>query len=235
MKYAVVFLIFGLTCTFYAFTAEPLYFRFLAASSAIAFSGVGLAYAFIGPRAFLKKPDGRLSFLSYVFYWPYFVMNGLSLATFRRSGGENAFDLIAPNVYLGCRLSPHDGNDITRLGIVAVLDLTCEFSEIPKLRGLSYLCIPLLDTTAPSVEQLKTGAAWIRVQSERGPVYVHCALGHGRSATFVAAYLLGCSKAQSVTEAVGAIRVLRPKIGLHPAQMRVLEEVVAKQNIGTDN
>jgi len=51
----------------------------------------------------------------------------------------------------------------------------------------------------------------------------------------VAAYLLLCGKGASATAAVEAIRVLRPKIGLHPAQMKVLEEFTAKQSIATDN
>jgi hypothetical protein len=223
MKYAVVFLIFGLTCAFYAFAVEPLFFKFLTAAFAISFISVGLAYAFIGPHAFLKKPDGRLSVLSYVLYWPYLVINWLLLAAFRHGKRENAFDLIAPNVYLGCRLSPRDEADITKLGIASVLDLTCEFSEIQKLRSLPYLCIPLLDTTAPSVEQLEAGAKWIQEQSERGPVYVHCALGHGRSATFVAAYLLRSNQTQAVHEAIELIKRFRPRIGLHPPQIAILK------------
>ena len=225
MKYAVVFILFGLTCAFYAATSQVLAVRLIAASFAIAFSGVGLAYAFVGHRAFLKKPSGQLSLLSYVLYWPYHFLNWFSLLGFRRGGKENAFDKIDENVYLGCRLGNSDKQDIEKLGIKSVLDLTCEFSEIPVLRQLSYRCIPVLDTRAPSFESLKAGAEWIKAESAKGPVYVHCALGHGRSATFVAAYLLLSGKARTAQEAIDKIEILRPRIGLHPEQVALLEEM----------
>lgn len=225
MKYAVVFILFGLTSAFYAATSPLLAVRFIAASCAVAFSFVGLAYAFIGHRAFLKRPNGQLSPLSYLLYWPYHLLNGLSLLGFRRSGKESAFDKMDENVYLGCRLGSGDRQTIAGLGIASVLDVTCEFSEIPALRRLSYRCIPVLDTRAPSLEQLKAGAEWIRQESARGPVYVHCALGHGRSATFVAAYLLLTGKARTPREAMDKIKALRPGVGLHPDQVALLEQM----------
>lgn len=225
MKYAIVFILFGLTCAFYAATSPALAVKLIAAYFAVAFSGVGLAYAFIGHAAFLKKPNGQLSLLSYVLYFPYHLLNWLGLLGFRRGGKENAFDKIDENVYLGCRLNRGDRQDIERLGIKSVLDLTCEFSEIPALRQLSYRCIPVLDTRAPSPEQLKSGAEWIQEESARGPVYVHCAMGHGRSALFVAAYLLLSGKARTAQEAIDTIKALRPRVGLHPEQVTLLEEM----------
>ncbi len=109
-----------------------------------------------------------------------------------------------------------------------MLDLTCEFSEIPALRQLSYRCIPVLDTRAPSLDSLKAGAEWIKDESAKGPVYIHCALGHSRSATFVAAYLLLSGKARTPQEAIDKIKVIRPRIGLHPEQVALLKEMVAE-------
>lgn len=229
MKYAVVFLLFGFTCGFYAATSQALALRLISISFAIAFSGVGLAFAFVGHSAFFKKANGQLSLLSYVLYWPYHLLNWISLCGFRRAGKENAFDKIDENVYLGCRLSQSDKPDIERLGIKSVLDLTCEFSETPALRQLSYLCIPVLDTRAPSLELLEDGAKWIEKESAQGPVYVHCALGHGRSATFVAAYLLLTGKARTPQQAIDKIRVLRPRIKLHPEQVALLEKMAARR------
>lgn len=225
MRYAIVFLVFGLTCAFCAFTSGFLLVKFLAAGFAIAFSGVGLAYAFIGPRAFLKQANGRLPVLSYLLFWPYHGLNWLSLRGFRCVAKENAFDEICEKLYLGCRLSPGDKHEIEKLGIRSVLDLTCEFSETPAMRGVGYRCIPLLDTFAPSVEQLADGADWLAERVAQGPVYVHCALGHGRSATFVAAYLLVSGKAATPNEAVEMIRRIRSRIGLHPGQRAVLNEL----------
>ena len=225
MKYAVVFCLFALVCAIYVFTAPHITLQVLAGSFAVAFGGVGLAYAFIGERAFLKRADGRLHPLSYVLYAPYHAMNWLSLRGFRRAGKENAFDRIAPNVYLGCRLNESDRTEVDRLNFQSVLDLTCEFGATPALRGLNYRCIPLLDTRAPTPEQLRDGAQWIKQHAATGPVYVHCALGHGRSATFVAAYLLFSGQARTADEAIEHIKAIRPRIGLHPEQRAILESL----------
>lgn len=222
MKYALVFLALAVTCAFYAATAAPWLLRVVFSSCALAFGGVGLAYAFVGPRAFLKRDDGRLPMLSYGFYATYYALNALSLWSFRRSARENAFNEIAPHVYLGCRLNERDKISIERLKIARVLDLTSEFAETPFLRALDYRCIPLLDTRAPNLEQLREGATW-SAQSDV-PIYVHCALGHGRSATFVAAYLLLTKRAQNADDAVAQIQKLRPRIGLTREQMAVLNQ-----------
>ena len=223
MKYAVVFLAFAATCAFAAWSAQLLALQIAAAWCALAFGGVGLAYAGIGPRAFLKT-NGQLSWASYLIYGPYHGINALSLWGFRRSSRENDFDQIAPSVYLGCRLNVSDKTRIEDLGIRSVLDLTCEFSETAALRNLNYRCIPLLDTRAPSTQQLRDGAHWICERAKDGPVYVHCALGHGRSATFVAAHLM---LADSITarQAVEKIKRVRPHIGLKLEQFAVLEKL----------
>ena len=223
MKYALVFLVLALTCAFYAFVATAWPLRVALVWCALAFGGVGLAYAFIGPRAFFKRPNGSLPPWSYALYAPYYLLNALSLAGFRRSARENAWDEIAPGVYLGCRLNRRDRAAIERLGIARVLDLTSEFAEAPFLRALDYRCLALLDTRAPTLDQLRDGALYI-AQSER-PIYVHCALGHGRSATFVAAYLMLTNRAHNAADAIAQIQRVRPRIGLTPAQLAVLRQL----------
>lgn len=223
MKYALIFFAFGSLCAFLAATSHCLPVRFIAASASMAFVGVGAGYAFVGPQVFLKQADGRLQFMSYLLYWPYHLLNFCSLWIFRWVGRENSYNRIDENVYLGCLLNRRDKEDIVRLGILGVLDISCEFSEVPWLRRGKYRCIPVLDTCSPSLEQLESGARWIQEQTMIGPVYVHCALGHGRSATFVAAYLLLCGQARTAPEAVAKVAVLRPKIGLSRSQMAILE------------
>jgi len=228
MKYAIVFITLGLTCAYHAVTAHNPFLRFLTASTAIAFSAVGLAYAFNRPGVFLKQANGRLNPWSYLLLWPFQLLNWLSLLAFRAGGKENAFDRIDDNIILGCRLSRGDQSAIQELGVAAVLDLTCEFAELPTLRRQRYYCIPLLDTYAPTLAQLEAGVAWVQENARHGPVYVHCALGHGRSASFVAAYLIAIGKANTPAEAEAAIRLLRPKIGLGEQQAAVLEEYCDK-------
>ncbi|MBI4870420.1 MAG: dual specificity protein phosphatase family protein [Candidatus Riflebacteria bacterium] len=88
----------------------------------------------------------------------------------------------------------------------------------------AYRCIPLLDGTAPGPEALLAGARWIQARLELGPVYVHCAMGHGRSALFVAAYLLLAGRAGTVEAALAELGRLRPGVHLHPDQSSCLRE-----------
>ena len=231
MKYAVVFLAFAAVCVFAATQTALLALQIGALWCALAFGGVGLAYAFIGPRAFGKRPDGTLPAWSRTIYAPYFLLNALSLWGFRRSAKrsarENDFDEIAPNIFLGCRLNQSDRATIERLQIRGVFDVTSEFGEAAPLRELNYCSCPILDTSAPTPDQLQAGARWIVEAARVAPVYVHCALGHGRSATFVAAALILSGRAQSAQNAVEMIRRRRPHIGLSRAQLAVTQQLDA--------
>lgn len=225
VKYALVFLAFAAVCVYGATQTPSWPLQISAFWCALAFGGVGVAYAFAGPRAFGKRPNGTLPMWSHALYAPYHGLNALSLWGFRRSNRENDFDEIAPDIYLGCRLNESDWIAIECLGIASVFDLTSEFGETAPLRELNYRCQPLLDTRAPSLDELQSGAQWILEASQSGPVYVHCALGHGRSATFVAAALMLSGRAPDAGNAVEQIRQKRPQIGLTPAQLAVLRRL----------
>ncbi|RYG63730.1 serine/threonine protein phosphatase, partial [bacterium] len=69
------------------------------------------------------------------------------------------------------------------------------------------------------------GAEWIENQLKNGPVYVHCALGHGRSTTFVAAYLNRAGKASGVEDSLSIIQSRRPSIDLSPSQKQALQQL----------
>ena len=227
MKYAIVFLAFAAACVFGATQSASIVLQIGALWCALAFGGVGTAYAFVGPRAFGKRPDGTLPVWSRIIYAPYHGINALSLWSFRRSSRENDFDEIASHIFLGCRLNQSDRAAIERLNIQSVLDLTSEFGEAVPLRALSYRSCPLLDTSAPNIGELSEGAQWILEAARCGPVYVHCALGHGRSATFVAAALVQSGIALDAERAVEIVRNKRPHIGLSRAQLAVLRQLEA--------
>ena len=57
------------------------------------------------------------------------------------------------------------------------------------------------------------------------PVYVHCAEGHGRSATVVAALLLLTEQVSTVEEAISNVRQARPGVGLNRQQIALLRRV----------
>ena len=230
VKYAIAFISFGALAAIGVATATSAFGLFLCASLAVAFLGVGAAYAGVGPRAFLKRADGRLRIAGYALFWPYFVLNHASLLAYRQFTRERAFDEIVPGVFLGARLFPGDERALRELEIVRVLDLTCEFSEVGFLRrAVGYLCIPLLDTMPPSQAELDRGIAWLETAPADSPVYVHCAMGHGRSATFVAALLVARGLACDARAAEAHVQSMRPRAGLNPAQRQALAEYTERQ------
>ena len=193
--------------------------------SAIAFLGVALAYAWLGPRTFLKRSDGRLSVFSHLLFGPYQLANHAVLVVSGLLGGEPRFSEVVECVYVGRRLHFWDTAAVRQLGLVAVLDLTCEISEhywVRKVPG--YRLFRLLDRLAPTVSELDELARWIAQQRESGPVYVHCALGHGRSVLCVAAWLLLAGHASTPDEAVQKIQSVRPRAHLSRPQRECLEE-----------
>ena len=201
----------------------------------IAFIGVGVAFWLEKPRFFLKKSSGSRSFISYLLFWPYFTLNALVLSLFRVFSQENAFDEIIPNLYLGCQLGILDYPQFTAQKIKSTLDLTCEFSEVGFIRyNKNYLCIPLIDTKAPTLYQLNEAVTWIMTQLEEGAVFVHCALGHGRSATVIAALLLKRGIVNDPKQAIEFIKTKRAKVNLHPKQLNVLMQF-AQSCISTSN
>ncbi len=192
---------------------------------AIAFIGVGCAFWLEKPYIFLKKTSGSLSLLSYLIFWPYLTLNTISLGLFRVFSQQNALDEIVQNLYLGCQLWIIDYKRFVSKGIKSTLDLTCEFGEVGFIQTKpNYLCIPVLDTKAPTLNQLDEAVSWITARLSDGPVFAHCALGHGRSATVVAAFLIKRGIVNDVKGAVEFIKLKRPSVNLHPKQLSVLEQ-----------
>lgn len=221
-KYA---LLFGILC-FGALAAmvvaTHLICKLVTFNAALAFGGVALGYGFIGPRVFGKR-RAKMAWWGWPIFWPYFALNYFSLWLFRRASRGNACDEIAPGLWLGCRLWQRDKKHLPQIS--AVLDLTAEFAEVGFLtQAPHYLCVPVLDTTAPTLQELEEGVTFISTHIQQGAVYVHCALGHGRSATFISAYLLSSERAKSIDEALSHLRNIRPGVDLHTPQKNLLEQ-----------
>ena len=92
---------------------------------------------------------------------------------------------MTPNVWIGSALRNREARNAVQDGVTAVLDLTAEFSAPRAFRKLRYRNIPILDLTAPTIEQLEEMATFIAAEAERGIVYVHCKIGYSRSAAAV--------------------------------------------------
>jgi protein-tyrosine phosphatase len=174
----------------------------------MALAYVAVTYLLRRPRLLGKCASGRLHPASTLVLAPFHVMNWLSLALFRAVGGVPYCE-VAPDLLLGRRLTTREA---TNLCVDNVLDLTAEFSECSALRGRRYHTVAMLDGTAPSDVQLREAVEWLRDAMSRGRTYVHCALGHGRSATVVAGYLLATGQAANVADAIVQVQARRPGV-----------------------
>ena len=90
---------------------------------------------------------------------------------------------------------PSLGADLDRLreaGVAGVVDLT-EDGELPAYAlpdRVAYVRHPIVDFGCPSREELVATLDAIDAAVERGPVYVHCRGGCGRTGTVVACWLV---------------------------------------------
>lgn len=135
------------------------------------------------------------------------------------------FDIsqITEFVYLGTNLNHLETSHmeiLKNIGITAEIDLENERQK--QAPGVDvYLWLPVENYTAPTHEQLEAGVTLIDLmEKHKKKVYVHCALGHGRSPTLVAAYLI--SKGKSVEDAIETIKAARPEIHLEEVQLTAL-------------
>ncbi len=229
VKYSLVFLMLAASALWVAWSMGGVAVWAVALNVATAFGLLGLSYAYCGPRLLCKQCGGMRRRRAWPLYWPYFLLNGLSMALFRHGERHPPFVEIVPNLYLGRRLSAREVRQAETPRWRAVLDLAAEFPETADLRSRTYRSLPVLDATAPSLEQLSSAVDWLRTRVAEGPVYVHCALGHGRSATVVMGYLLATGQARTVDEAVAIVQSKRPGVKLVSSQWDVLRRYPGSQ------
>ncbi|MEY2557091.1 MAG: hypothetical protein QOE34_516 [Verrucomicrobiota bacterium] len=182
---------------------------------------VACAYFGAGPAIFCKT-DGRLHWSAWLVLAPCLLGQHLSLAYYRRQ--SQPWNKVTPAVWIGQLLNYREAAAAGRLGVTAVLDLTAEFSEPKPFRALIYRNIPILDLTAPSIEQLREMALFIDDESRNGIVYIHCKIGYSRTAAAAAAYLLSSGKTESVSQAIAFLRKVRPAIVVRPEIVAALSE-----------
>jgi protein-tyrosine phosphatase len=168
------------------------------------------------PGAFMKQPDGRLPWYAWLVWGPIFIWQWLGHEFVRAFSKEPVANEVAPGVWVGRRPRARE----LRPDIKIVVDLC---AELPAAHGVAddriYVSIPTLDARSPSPEQIATAVD--RVIAAGGPALIHCAFGHGRSATVAAAVLV--RRGDATLDTVEAkMKASRPKIGLNGNQRRAL-------------
>ncbi len=178
---------------------------------------VGLGYLRLGARVTGKRPDGTLPLWSRVLLAPYLGLAWLVWQALRRSRTVKPYALVAPRLYLARRLHAHELPEDVSL----VVDLTAEFDAPAALRaGRAYHALPSLDGHVP--DEAAYRALVDAVAASEATALIHCAAGHGRSATFMASVLIRRGLAADVDDAERLIRLTRPSIRIGPAQRALI-------------
>jgi predicted protein tyrosine phosphatase len=130
---------------------------------------------------------------------------------------------ITPDLHVGGQYRRRGWQRLESRGITAVVNMRIELDdEAMGIAPSRYLCLPTVDDSAPTLEQLRQGVEFIAAEIERGgAVYVHCGSGIGRAATMAAAYLL--SAGLSPSEAWARLRQARPFIRPTAVQIEQIE------------
>lgn len=221
MKYSILFAITG---TYFLITGYNLanIWGYLLIWMAISYYLVSLAYGGIGVKIFGKQSTGKISLWAIALLLPYLSLIWL-IWQIKRLLIKPAYHQITPNIWLGRRVNP----DELPAQIDLIIDLTCEFPEPSNfISNKEYICHPTLDADAPTPDILQDLAKTMGDRPDRN-IYVHCALGHGRSATVVAAYLLTTKQVTSVEEAIAFLKNIRPRVNLNATQKAKLAGVLA--------
>lgn len=183
--------------------------------------GVAIVYLAQAPGALGKRPDGTLAWWSWLAWAPILGYMRLLHELARSFTGEPVANEVAAGVWVGRRPRPNE----LPPGIAIVVDLCAELPEAPGVAsGRGYLAIPTLDAMSPPPAEI--ARAVDAVLAARGPAFIHCAFGHGRSATVAAALLVRRGEA-TLDDVERKLRAHRPRIGLNAHQRRALAEAVA--------
>ncbi len=183
---------------------------------AVVILATAVVYAVGAPSAFLKRRDGTLPWYAWVVWGPLFAYQWVVYEGGRRLTSEPVATEVAPGVFVARRPRAHE----LPKGVAIVVDLCAEFPAAPGVTvGRTYLAIPTLDASAPTPAQIV--AAVEAVLAANGAAFIHCAHGHGRSATVAAAVLIRRGDA-TLDDVEAKMRALRPRIGLNAAQRAAL-------------
>jgi len=188
-----------------------------------AFALVGVAYLARRPSVFGKADDGTLSLARSVVLAPYLSSLWLTWQITRLLGKEAAHVELCPDIFIGRRLLHQE----LPPGMASIVDLTSEFAEPRKVvQGRQYYSFRVLDAGAPPPEVL---AQWAdRLVDAPRPMLIHCAQGHGRTATMASALLVRSGAASSVEEALELVWRVRPAARPRDAQVEAVRCMPAR-------
>jgi len=181
---------------------------------------VVVVYLARAPGAFGKRADGTIAWWAWLVWAPIFGYMRLMHELARSLTDEPVATEVAAGVWVGRRPRAHE----LPVGVAIVVDLCAELAEAPGVAaGRIYLAIPTLDATSPTPAEIERAVEAILAAG--GAAFIHCAFGHGRSATVAAALLVRRGDA-TLDDVERQMRARRPRIGLNAIQRGALAEAV---------
>ncbi|KAG9458994.1 hypothetical protein H6P81_003502 [Aristolochia fimbriata] len=169
-----------------------------------------------------KRSDGSFPLWSLIIFGPYLGFVRLYVFFKRLKSKEPAFNQVCDGVYVGAWPSSLD-----RLppGDPAIIDCTCELPRHPLFNKNAYICIPTWDTRSPRASDIESAVRWAcRKRSQKKPVFIHCAFGHGRSVSVTCAILVELGVAEDWKQAEKLIKEQRPRIRMKRLHRKTLDE-----------
>lgn len=139
----------------------------------------------------------------------------------RMNGGGplNAYPDELPNLWEACIRA-----------VVSLLNIPSD-AAVYESAGFSFLCLPVPDGHAPTMEQATKFTQFMIAQRiAHRPVAVHCEAGIGRTGTMIATYLI--SQGDDARSAINKVRAVEPRAIETPRQIEFLENF-ARQGLKT--
>uniref|UniRef100_A0A8D0BAN3 Dual specificity protein phosphatase n=1 Tax=Salvator merianae TaxID=96440 RepID=A0A8D0BAN3_SALMN len=161
------------------------------------------------------------------------ALSELQRLIWNRGGSDNHVDQVWPNIYLGDAWAARSKSTLQNLGITHILNAADGpynintgaryYRDLP----IKYYGVQAFDDNSFDISIFFNDAADFihkALKTERGKVFVHCAMGISRSATLVLAYLMIHEKL-AIVEALKSVdsqRGICPNTGFLN-QLRVLD------------
>jgi protein tyrosine phosphatase (PTP) superfamily phosphohydrolase (DUF442 family) len=129
--------------------------------------------------------------------------------------GIKNFAHVDARVWRGAAPNAAGYQRLAEQGVRTVVDLRAEElspakHEVPVRLGLTVVRIPIRDGQPPTQAQVDTFMATVR--HAKGPVFVHCGAGVGRTGSIAAAYLVRTGQADAATATLRSLAVGPPSL-----------------------